>query len=253
MSGTPPPADAPETEWFERWFGEEYLELYPHRDQEEARRAVELVLAEIDGSAADEATLDLGCGAGRHLGALRAFGVRAFGLDLSFPLLQRARARDLPVVRADMRELPFRSGSLALVTSFFTSFGYFRDPADDERVLAEVRRVLQPGGAFAFDYLNAARTRAELRPRDERQVGERRVVQTRRLAEGGRVVVKRISITSPGEEARVFWEWVRLYSPEEFVSLLGKHRLRAVKRFGDYGGAPLAADSPRVVLIGRAE
>src|SRR2546427_5228783 len=31
------------TEWFEQWFGEEYHALYPHRDDEDARRAVALI------------------------------------------------------------------------------------------------------------------------------------------------------------------------------------------------------------------
>ena len=31
------------TEWFEQWFGEEYHALYPHRDEEDARRAVALI------------------------------------------------------------------------------------------------------------------------------------------------------------------------------------------------------------------
>ena len=26
--------------WYQEWFGEEYLELYAHRDEEEARRQV---------------------------------------------------------------------------------------------------------------------------------------------------------------------------------------------------------------------
>ncbi len=29
------------TEWFEQWFGEEYLQLYPHRDDEDAARVVD--------------------------------------------------------------------------------------------------------------------------------------------------------------------------------------------------------------------
>ena len=32
------------TEWFEEWFGEEYLRLYPHRDDTEAEQAVDLIL-----------------------------------------------------------------------------------------------------------------------------------------------------------------------------------------------------------------
>ncbi len=45
------------TEWFERWFGEEYLRLYPHRDEDDAERAVSLVdrVATLDG----ERVLDL--------------------------------------------------------------------------------------------------------------------------------------------------------------------------------------------------
>src|SRR5690606_27785092 len=47
--------------WYERGFGEEYLHLYPHRDEEEAARAVALLLREIvleEGSR----ILDLACG-----------------------------------------------------------------------------------------------------------------------------------------------------------------------------------------------
>ncbi len=31
------------TEWFKHWFGEEYHDLYPHRDDEDARRAVAML------------------------------------------------------------------------------------------------------------------------------------------------------------------------------------------------------------------
>ena len=30
-------------EWFEDWFGEDYLALYPHRDEADAERAVALI------------------------------------------------------------------------------------------------------------------------------------------------------------------------------------------------------------------
>ena len=31
------------SEWFKQWFGEEYLQLYAHRDEAEADRAVKLL------------------------------------------------------------------------------------------------------------------------------------------------------------------------------------------------------------------
>ncbi len=238
-------------EWYERWFGEEYLRLYGHRDEVEAARAVALVLAHR-GRAGSGRALDLACGAGRHLRELERRGMRAFGLDLSFPLLVRARAEGLAVVRGDMRELPFADGSFSLVTSFFTSFGYFDDPDDDERVLEEVRRILEPGGCFALDFMNAGRVRAELRPRDVREMEGRKIVETRRLVEGGRVVEKEIRIHSPGGPEPVpFHERVRLYESDDLLRLFSRHGFRATDCFGNYDGAPLAPDSPRVIIIGR--
>lgn len=246
----PEQIDAPE--WFERWFGEEYLEIYPHRDRNEAERAVATVLDAADLSPGTPA-LDLACGAGRHVAALREQGVAAVGLDLSEVLLRRAAGDGLPVVRGDMRDLPVRSASLGLLTSFFTSFGYFDDPADDARVLREARRVLRSGAWFAWDYLHAARVRAELRPRDEREVNGRRVVQTRTLSEGGQRVEKRIEIHRSGEgPPEIFYERVRLYEPAEFRNLLAEAGLRTRVTLGDYGGGALEPHSPRVLLIGTA-
>ena len=55
-------------EWFEEWFGEEYLQLYPHRDEAEAERAVALI-ARATGLAAGWRVLDVGSGPGRFLRA----------------------------------------------------------------------------------------------------------------------------------------------------------------------------------------
>lgn len=250
MSEVPIPEPAAD-DWFEAWFGREYLELYPHRDEEEADRAVELIVRHAalpDGSPA----LDLACGAGRHVAAMQASGLRAFGLDLSHDLLGLAAHDGLPVVRGDMRTLPIASASLALVTSFFTSFGYFEEPRDDETVVEEVRRVLRPGGLFAVDFLNADRVRGELRQRDEVELGRRRVVQTRELVDGGSVVQKRIEIIEQGRpHPRVFLERVRLYSADDLAGLMRRHGLELEATFGDYGGGPLGPRSPRAILIGR--
>ncbi|HWC75748.1 MAG TPA: methyltransferase domain-containing protein, partial [Gemmatimonadales bacterium] len=118
------------TEWFEQWFGEEYHALYPHRDEEDARRAVELIRGTVAWTAG-ERILDLACGPGRHAAELERLGGRVVGLDLSRAMLRRARERSRAAfVRGDMRALPFRSGSFALAVNLFTSFGYFL--SDDE-------------------------------------------------------------------------------------------------------------------------
>jgi len=261
---------ASEGPWYRRWFGEEYLDLYPHRDEREAARGVRLLDRAADLPTGSR-VLDLACGAGRHLSALREAGYAPVGLDLSRPLLHRARRRERPsggweargrgegtresprLVRADMRRLPLSDGSFDGVVLFFTSFGYFADPRDDRRVLEELSRILRPGGVFLLDTFNPAHVRRELVPVDEREVKGRRVRQTRRIAEGR--VEKRIEIfpaTEGGRDRRVFHERVRLYEPEELESLLGEAGLEPERRFGDYGGEVFVQrESPRLILVGR--
>lgn len=244
--------------WYRSWFGEEYLHLYPHRDQEEADRAVALVLRETSGNRlppADEdalRALDLGCGAGRHLRALREAGIDAVGMDLSAPLLREARsaAPGCHRVRGDMRHLPFAPGSFDLVTSFFTSFGYFDSDDEDRKVLTEVCRVLRPEGRVILDFLNAQRVRESLEPRDERWVGGKRVEQVRRLVDGGRRVEKRIRIRGEGVEED-FIERVRLYDAADLATLFDAVGLVVEARFGDYGGAPPSPTAPREILLAR--
>jgi len=92
-------------DWFEESFGEDYLSLYPHRDETEAERVIELIAARVAGVRVHRA-LDLACGAGRHS---RLLGERwwTVGLDLSRALLRVAKKEspDAPFVRADMRLL----------------------------------------------------------------------------------------------------------------------------------------------------
>ena len=239
-------------EWYRDWFGEEYLALYPHRDDKEAQAAVDLVIS-VCGRPAGP-VLDLASGAGRHMLDLQRRGLEVIGLDLSKALLRKARSSDpsMLLVRGDMRYLPFSDESFGLVANFFTSFGYFAEPDDDLRVLEEIRRVLRAGACFALDFLNAERVRDRLVARDERRLGHRRVVQARRLEEDGKVVVKEIRIYEPGDEEpqSTFFERVRLYTPDELGSMLEDAGLEVEHTFGDYSGAAACPDCPRYILLG---
>lgn len=197
--------------------------------------------------------LDLACGAGRHLRAMARAGFAAVGVDLSVDLLAEARRRaggaHPQLVRADMRRLPFRSGAFSTLTNFFTSFGYFASREEDGLAADEMARVLESGGLFLLDYLNADRVRATLVPEDEREV-RGHTVRQRRWVEGG-AVMKRIEIRAPGKATRVHHERVRLYGADELGALLEQHGLRTRRRFGDYDGSAYGEASPRLILLGR--
>jgi demethylmenaquinone methyltransferase / 2-methoxy-6-polyprenyl-1,4-benzoquinol methylase len=89
--------------------------------------------------------LDACCGTGDLAVAAREAGAaEVVGLDFSGPMLERARRKEPGIewVQGDLLELPFEDCSFDAVT---VGFGV-RNVDDLERGLAELRRVLKPGG-----------------------------------------------------------------------------------------------------------
>lgn len=245
--------------WYACWFGEEYLALYPHRDDAEAltqgQFARHLLAPYL--RQARVGFLDLACGTGRHAVVLGEAGRGVAGLDLSLHLLAEARRRpERPhpgYVRGNMRRLPFRAGAFGAVVNFFTSFGYFEDSRDDAAVVAEVARVLSPGGAFLSDVFNADRVVATLTSREEKHIAGLRVSIRRRYDALTRRIEKEIEM-GIGDERRVFRECVRVYSETELRELHRAGGFRIQGAFGDFDGSPFdPRRSPRLILLGEKE
>lgn len=233
-------------DWFEEYFGEEYLLLYPHRDEEDAERLVDLLTRTV-GLQPGWRVLDVACGTGRHGAAFRSRGARVVGLDLSQHLLQRAQgAARLPVIRSDVRRIPVRPRTMDLTVNLFTSFGYFDSDAEHGRALREMVATVVPGGWFAIDFLNAARVPEDLVPREEGELLGRPVQIHRWLDPAGEYVFK--SITTA--DGRRFVERVRLFTSRELERLVGGAGCAVSAHLGDYDGGPLESDSPRVILAG---
>ena len=233
--------------WYREWFGEDYLELYSHRDRSEAERQAEFVEEHL-GCLAPDAVLDLACGAGRHTDVLRDRGYRVLGVDLSITLL--ARRPDLPRVAGDMRELPFAAGSFDWVLNFFTSFGYFEEERENFRVLEEIVRVLSPDGCFLIDLMNPEPVIENLEPRDAYTIDGRSVEIERWYDPRARRVNKRIQITREDGSERSFLESVRAYRLDEVVNGLQWAGLRLAGAYGNFHGDPYSSDSERLILVG---
>jgi len=254
----PSVADRP---WYVHAFGPLYLTVYGHRDDAEARRNAPRI-SKLLSLRPRSRVLDLACGDGRYARAFSSMGHRVTGLDLSEDLLEEAKQRSpgLPgaptYLRADMREIPFFA-QFDAVLSLFTSFGYFDERVDDEKVLEGVERALVPGGRLLLDLPNPEQVRSSLVAADEQVRGHWHLRYERRwdaTTAAGPYVRKRIVVTDrrTGHVEGDISERVRLYTPDEIDRALGLAGLEPEgARFGDFDGSPLTSTSPRFIRVAR--
>jgi ubiquinone/menaquinone biosynthesis C-methylase UbiE len=112
-------------------------------------------LLDVAGLAPGSFVLDLACGGGTTLGLLDAAGHAAVGVDVEPRAVARARRR-APAVVADAHHLPLPDGTFDAVICECSVSTFTSAPA----ALAEVARVLRPGGAFAMTDVVLDRDRA---------------------------------------------------------------------------------------------
>ena len=104
-----------------------------------------------------ENILDVGCSTAFYARSLQDFepGSQTVALDLSFPMLQKAREKalgeevDLYLLQADARQLPFFSNTFDVIAMG----GTLNEVSNTAQVLTEIRRVLRPKGRFFIMYL----------------------------------------------------------------------------------------------------
>lgn len=132
-------------------FGERssrYVSSATHADPAVLSQVVEQ--ARVDSSSR---ALDIGTGTGHTAFALASLGATVVGFDITPQMLDRARENrpddtaKLSFVQGDAHSLPFRSMSADAVTCRRTAHHF----GDIGRAIAEMDRVLVPGGRLVID------------------------------------------------------------------------------------------------------
>ena len=97
----------------------------------------------------DARLLDLGCGGGQDASNFRQRGYRVVGLDRTNALLLAGRRRDpsLPLVLADLRQLPFQETSFDGLWAA-ASLMHLPKPVA-RRILTDLCSLVRPGGFLA--------------------------------------------------------------------------------------------------------
>lgn len=153
--------------------------------------------------------LDVGCGGGLVAEELARRGAEVTGLDLSAAALATARAHaaagglSIRYEQGRAEALPFADGAFQAVVC-----ADCLEHVDDlERVVAEVARVLRPGGAFCYDTFN--------------RTWRSRLLVAWLMEWRLRREYRSLGVADPG----VLHEWRRFVKPAELAAAMTRHGL----------------------------
>ena len=245
------------SDWYDGFFEQEWLdEIALAREQERTAQEAEFIVEKLALEPGAH-VLDLACGHGRITLELARRGYRVTGLDLSPRSLELAREaaerEDLEIewIQADMRDVP-EGATFDAVVNVFTSFGYFEEEGENERVLAVVARVLRPGGALLIETINLLGLAGRYRDRrwETLETGTLYLDEHEFDFLAGRNRARWIFIRPDGTRSELVHS-VRIYTPHELVSMIERAGLQVEAAWGGFDGSELSFDCHRMVLLAR--
>ncbi|MBM3185774.1 MAG: methyltransferase domain-containing protein [Bacteroidetes bacterium] len=235
-------------EWFASWFDTSYYhQLYNNRNEDEAKLFISNLLdfLKLDKNAK---LLDLACGKGRHAKTLNEFGYDVLGVDLSpnsISIASELKNEHLNFQVHDMRE-PIHGKTFDAVFNLFTSFGYFDETTDNERVCNAIAKMLNPHGILVIDFMNAKKVIANLVSKEEKTVDYLTFHITRQC--DGKHIFKRIQFEDQGEKYD-FTERVQALKLNDFQTLLAAE-FQILHTFGTFDLKPFDPSiSDRLIII----
>lgn len=211
--------------------------------------------------------LEVACGTGRVLLPVARAGPTVTGVDASPAMLERLReklAAEPPEVRRRVKVVEGRfdalgvDGPFTLVFSAFRAFQHLMDETAQRAAMAEMARVLAPGGLLALDVFDLDPTKVRS-PADDHVDYVLEVGDTRRerrcqavLDPEARRIEGRFRWLVDGREVDAAAFQMKIVSRDELLALVEQAGLELVALSGDFDRSPWSADDPReLVLVAR--
>src|SRR5512133_1738708 len=219
--------------WTDAYYGALYLDtvqdlLTPALSSLEAE-----VIAELLALGASERVLDVACGHGRHARVLAGRVGAIVGVDRSGAYLRRARATSTETppryLQADLRALPLRSASFDAAYSWYASLFMF-DDASNAAALAQIARVVRPGGRLLVHHANPLSLARNPRETARRTLADGSAVEEESFFDPDRGVDRCTRrLVRPGGDALEATAHLRYYKPTEWRTLARAAGLRLMR------------------------
>lgn len=239
-------------DWGPSRYGDSFADVYDdwYGDVSDAEATAEFVQQFGE----HQRVLELGVGTGRLSTPLAGSGHAVVGIDASIAMLERFVAAPEPAFScaagADMTTLPFAPESFDTVLVATNTLFNAHEPGDQQRCLAEARRVLRLGGRLIVE----AMVPAPPDPQLDRLVTTRSLTvdtavltATVRDVDRQEITGQHIEFSNAGVKMRP-WK-IRYATPEQLDEMASAAGFRLGSRFADWHSTPHTADASNAVSV----
>jgi len=199
--------------------------------------------------------LDLACGPGRHALEFARRKHTVTGVDRTLYYLEKARqlaAKEnlqIEFLQSDMRNF-VRDEAYDLVLNLFSSFGYFEHPADDKKVLQNIHKSLKQGGYVLFDIMGKEILARIFQEKGWQEIDGHLWLEDRQIKDNWGYIENRWILIKNNKRFEHHFR-LRLYSADEFTTLLSESGFSKVTVYGSLKGTDYDHKAERLIISAR--
>lgn len=243
----------PNNNWWKKAFGQIYLDGFlPLYSSEKTKIEVDCVVKQMNLKKGDS-VLDISCGSGRHSLVFAKKGLQVVGVDYSKEVLNEARKNakmnnlSIKFVKQDIRKLKIEKkfdGAVMLGNSF----GYFNEK-DNEKVVANIAKILKKNGKFFLDLPNTAGMFRNLSAKSKHKIPGGYMIATNKSFDPVSCILFMEWEVVVNNKKDILNGQFRLYLLPEIIKLFEKYSLKFKKVFGSYSNDKYTIDTPRMLVV----
>lgn len=203
--------------------------------------------------------LDVGCGIGRHAIVFAKHGFDVLGIDISKIFLTKAsrlakkEGVKLKLENIAMHRLAPYKNNFDLVTSLFTSFGYYSPRSQNFKIFKQMARTIKPGGVIVLDAAYQESIERHFQPKNWRYFEDGSIVLEKRIYLQKDKQIYNDWMYLSGGKTRHYRFKLHLFSIRELEKLFTDNGLKIIGRYSSLKGAPFKKGSFHIVFVARKD